>query len=121
MDQDWDTLQKIIRLYCHHFNPAKCTHDLYLKCSAIVSTRCFGWGLPTTFIAPIADSFNHHSECEHKLELINLKLQNEEKEKDMSQSYSNHSNRSPLSKLHKSLIETEESKDTAYHKLLKEY
>ena len=64
MDEDWVSLEKLLKLYSpDHFDLSKCNYELYKKCSAFISTRCFGWGLPSTILAPIADSFNHHAKC----------------------------------------------------------
>lgn len=75
LEEDWLIIQKIIRLYsAEHFNPRACTYKLYQRCACFVSTRCFGWGLPTTFIAPIADSFNHRSSNNNRIDVVNRKL-----------------------------------------------
>lgn len=61
MDEDWDMILKIFKIYDDHFDLAKCTFEVYKRYSAFIATRCFGWGLPTTIIVPLADSFNHSS------------------------------------------------------------
>ena len=38
-----------------------CNEELYKKCASFICTRCFGWGLPTTMLVPIADMLNHNS------------------------------------------------------------
>jgi len=68
-------LFKIIRLNApEHFNLKLCNFKLYQRCATFVSTRCFGWGMPTTFIAPIADSFNHSALSNNKIDIINRKF-----------------------------------------------
>ena len=57
-----------------HFNLEVCTYDLYKRCAAFISTRCFGWGLPTTIVAPIADSFNHSSKSSQVVDFVNKRL-----------------------------------------------
>jgi hypothetical protein len=52
----------------------KCTFDLYKRCSSFIATRCFGWGLPTTIVVPIADSFNHSAKTNNILDLVNKRL-----------------------------------------------
>lgn len=60
MEEEWLEMEKILSLYSPDvFDLAVCTKDLYLWCSTFISTRCFGWGLPTTIIAPLIDSLNH--------------------------------------------------------------
>ena len=74
-EEDWDLLFKVIRLYApEHFNLKVCNFKLYQRCATFVATRCFGWGLPTTFIAPIADCFNHSATANHKIDIVNRKL-----------------------------------------------
>ena len=60
MMTDWDIIHKLLRVYSPVvFDLAICTFDLYKRCASFISTRCFGWGLPCTVVAPISDSFNH--------------------------------------------------------------
>jgi len=33
----------------------------YIWAFSGVVTRCFGWGLPCTMMAPFADTINHHN------------------------------------------------------------
>ena len=33
----------------------------YIWAFCCVVTRCFGWGLPTTTMAPFSDTINHHN------------------------------------------------------------
>eukprot|EP00347_Sterkiella_histriomuscorum_P009137 403342378 len=74
-EEDWDMLFKILRLYApEHFNLRLCNQKLYQRCVTFVSTRCFGWGLPTTFIAPIADSFNHSALSSNRIDIVNRKF-----------------------------------------------
>jgi hypothetical protein len=39
-----------------------------------VTTRSFGWGLPSTVIAPISDSFNHLGTSPNTMDIINKVL-----------------------------------------------
>lgn len=64
MEDEWQQLSKILSLYSPDtFDLEVCTYDLYKWCSAFVESRCFGWGLPTTFLAPLLDGFNHQAGC----------------------------------------------------------
>lgn len=75
MEEEWEQLEKIIKLYSpDYFNSELCTFNLYKKVATFISTRCFGWGLPTTFLVPIADSFNHSSKFSNNIDLVNKRL-----------------------------------------------
>ena len=74
MDSDWDDLLKFMKVYPDIFDPSKCTFEEYKRFSSFISTRCFGWGLPTTFLAPIADSFNHNCSENNLIDFINKRL-----------------------------------------------
>jgi len=74
-EEDWNIISKLLKLYSPaHFDLSKCTYELYLHCSALISSRCFGWGLPTTIVAPIADSFNHSSHSSCSVDIVNKRL-----------------------------------------------
>ena len=74
MDEDWDMIVKIFKIYDDLFNISKCTYDVYRRYAAFISTRCFGWGLPTTILVPIADSLNHSPKCSNIIDLLNKRL-----------------------------------------------
>lgn len=75
MEDDWQMISKLMRIYSpQHFNLEVCTYQLYQRCAAFISTRCFGWGLPTTIVAPIADSFNHSSRSAQVVDFVNRRL-----------------------------------------------
>ena len=68
-------ISKLMKIYSpQHFDLSICTYDLYKHCSALIATRCFGWGLPSTIVAPIADSFNHHSKANTMVDIVNKRL-----------------------------------------------
>ncbi|CDW82727.1 set domain protein [Stylonychia lemnae] len=72
LEEDWQIIEKLIFLYSKdHFNTKVCSYQLYQRCACFVQTRCFGWGLPTTFVAPIADCFNHNSTSNNKIDIVN--------------------------------------------------
>ena len=74
-DSDWILVRRLISIYSPElFNMDFCSYDIYKRCATIIQTRCFGWGLPTTVIAPIADSFNHSPTCPNELDIINKRL-----------------------------------------------
>lgn len=74
-EADWLMLSKLLKIYSpQHFDLSRCTYDLYKHCSAFISTRCFGWGLPSTVLAPIADSFNHHAKASTQVDFVCKRL-----------------------------------------------
>lgn len=75
MDNDWTMVQKLLKIYSpDYFNLDVCTEELYRRCSTFIATRCFGWGLPTTIVAPIADSFNHSARSSQVVDFVNKRL-----------------------------------------------
>jgi hypothetical protein len=74
-EEDWSMISKLMKIYSpQHFDLKVCTYELYKHCSALIATRCFGWGLPSTIVAPIADSFNHHSQANTMVDIVNKRL-----------------------------------------------
>lgn len=75
MDTDWGIIRKLMQVYSPDlFNLDFCTEDLYRRCAAFVTTRCFGWGLPSSIVAPIADCFNHYPTCPNTMDIINKNI-----------------------------------------------
>ncbi|TNV79895.1 hypothetical protein FGO68_gene12039 [Halteria grandinella] len=75
METDWGIFRKLMQVYSpEYFDLDVCDERLYRRCAAFVTTRCFGWGLPSSIVAPIADSFNHHAVSPNSMELINKAL-----------------------------------------------
>ncbi len=74
MDRDWDVLVKLFKVYPEHFDLSVCNHQMYIRCASFISTRCFGWGLPTTIVAPMADSFNHQAITGNQIDIVHKKL-----------------------------------------------
>jgi hypothetical protein len=59
-ETDWGIMRKLMLVYSPEvFKLELCTYELYRRCACIITTRCFGWGLPSTIISPIGDCFNH--------------------------------------------------------------
>ena len=56
---EWIELSNVLALYPHIFPPSKYNSDLFYKFYSQVCTRCFGWGLPSTAMIPMADNHNH--------------------------------------------------------------
>ena len=74
-ESDWDMISKLLKLYSGQcFDPAKMTYSLYQRCATLVLTRCFGWGLPTTIVAPMIDQFNHSPLRSVYNDIINKRL-----------------------------------------------
>jgi hypothetical protein len=75
VEEDWGVVNKLLKIYSPSpFNLEICTYELYIRCTCFIATRCFGWGLPTTIVAPIADSFNHSSLSSSQVDILNKRL-----------------------------------------------
>ena len=57
--EEWTSLEKVLAKYPHVFPEGAITDKLFYKFYAQVCTRCFGWGLPSTSMIPMADNLNH--------------------------------------------------------------
>ena len=55
------------------FPPESITAEMFFKFYAQVCTRCFGWGLPSTSLIPMADNCNH-SDVTVVQEIINKQM-----------------------------------------------
>ena len=56
---EWIELSNVLALYPNIFPPSKYNSALFYKFYSQVCTRCFGWGLPSTSMIPMADNHNH--------------------------------------------------------------
>ena len=56
---EWALLSEVLSFYPHIFPPSQISSELFYKFYAQVCTRCFGWGLPSTSMVPMADNHNH--------------------------------------------------------------
>ena len=74
MLEDLNIIKILTQLYSPKHFKEVCTFDLYKRCASFVSTRCFGWGLPTTVVAPIADCFNHGPKSNNRIDFINKRF-----------------------------------------------
>jgi hypothetical protein len=61
MEQEFDMIYKLMRIYPEVFNLEIVNYEMYKKCSAFIVTRVFGWGLPTMMMVPLGDALNHSS------------------------------------------------------------
>ena len=57
--KDWESVMKIVKLYEDDYFPVEPTFEQFKWVTNMVSSRCFGHGLPTTMITPLADMCNH--------------------------------------------------------------
>lgn len=57
IELDYENVQKLKDLYPQHFGLV--TRDMFEWAIVFVTTRCFGWGLPSTMLVPLADALNH--------------------------------------------------------------
>lgn len=74
MDDDWEKMQKLVKIYPNYFEESKCTFEVFKRYSSLITTRCFGWGLPTSVLIPIADSFNHNPKSFCAIDIVNKRL-----------------------------------------------
>jgi len=76
MEDEWENeILKVLKVYSpEQFNLEVCTYEMYRRVSCFLSTRCFGWGLPTTLVVPIADSLNHSANSLTQVDLVNKRL-----------------------------------------------
>ena len=58
-EEDWEKTMNFFSIYPDFFDPARTNKDLYLWAMSTLASRCFGWGLPTTMMVPLADCLNH--------------------------------------------------------------
>lgn len=70
---EWLELRDVLRKYPEVFPESVVNSDLFYKFYAQVCTRCFGWGLPSTSMIPMADNCNH-SDVTVVQEIINTKM-----------------------------------------------
>ena len=71
--QEWSELDEVLSKYPDVFPPNSVTEQLFYKFYAQVCTRCFGWGLPSTAMIPMADNCNH-SDVTIVQEIINKEM-----------------------------------------------
>jgi hypothetical protein len=58
--EEFETFSKIVEVYPQHFpDPAKFTFDIFKWALSFLSQRCFGWGIGTTALVPLADMLNN--------------------------------------------------------------
>jgi hypothetical protein len=58
LDEEWTQLMCIFMKYPDVFK-FDLTYEMFTRFYAQVCTRCFGWHLPCTTMAPFADNINH--------------------------------------------------------------
>ena len=61
-DSEWEKLQSFLAQYPEHFDPTQVTKELYMWALGFVTSRAFGWGLPSTMLVPLADCLNHNND-----------------------------------------------------------
>ena len=59
LNREWTLLGEILSKYPDIFPQSSINPELFQKFYAQVCTRCFGWGLPSTAMIPMADNINH--------------------------------------------------------------
>ena len=73
LKKEWDELETLLREHPDIFPESVLKAELFYKIYAQVCTRCFGWGLPSTSMMPMADNFNH-SDVKTKKQVVNKKM-----------------------------------------------
>ena len=59
LESEWAEFCEMMGRYPDVFQASTIDPDLFYKFYAQVCTRCFGWGLPSTALIPMADNCNH--------------------------------------------------------------
>ena len=73
IEKEWLDMKAVLEAYPQHFSPELVDRSLFMRIFAQVCSRCFGWGLPSTSMIPMADNLNHsHVTCVN--ETINVKF-----------------------------------------------
>lgn len=73
LSEEWLLIKEVLDKYPDIFTPNVITSELYFKFYGLVCTRCFGWGLPSTSLIPMADNLNH-SDVDVSQEIINTDM-----------------------------------------------
>lgn len=64
IEKEWQDMKNVLTRYSEHFDAQLVDRGLFMRIFAQVCSRCFGWGLPTTAMIPMADNLNHsHGTC----------------------------------------------------------
>jgi len=64
IEKEWLDMKAVLEAYPQHFSPELVDRGLFMRVFAQVCSRCFGWGLPSTSMIPMADNLNHsHVTC----------------------------------------------------------
>ena len=79
---EWYMFKKVIRKYPWIFQERYINKDLFYNLYGQVCTRCFGYGLPSTTMVPMADNVNHSS-FSITNEIVNIKKHMEEDKEDL--------------------------------------
>ena len=73
VEEEWSETKKVLELYPEHFPPEKISKEMFEKAYNAVVSRCFGWCLPGTIMAPVADCINHYN-ADSQYEMLNTKM-----------------------------------------------
>lgn len=76
IEKEWQDMKSVLMTYPEYFSHELLDRQLFMRIFAQVCSRCFGWGLPTTAMIPMADNCNHsHGTCVN--ETINKDFQSD--------------------------------------------
>ena len=71
-DLQWQHLKEMLLKDYRRFKPLiDGWEDLWRRMYCLVCTRCYGYYLPYTFMAPVCDMFNHNHDNDNGLFVIN--------------------------------------------------
>lgn len=81
--REWYMFKKVIRKYNWIFADKYIDKELFFNLYGQVCTRCFGYGLPSTTMVPMADNINHTSTSVTN-EIVNIAKHVEEDQEDLN-------------------------------------
>ena len=73
-EETWEKLQNFFSIYPDYFDPERTDKGMYLWACSFLYTRCFGWGLPSTMVVPLADCLNHSNKSMVSFNLLEKNL-----------------------------------------------
>ena len=73
-EEDWEKTNNFFSIYPDFFNPESCNKELFLWAMSLLHSRCFGWGLPSSMLVPLADCLNHANRAPLSINLLEKNL-----------------------------------------------
>ena len=78
LETEWHMFKKVLTQYPKIFSKKLIDRGLFFNIYGQVCTRCFGYGLPSCSMVPMADNMNHNC-VDINVEIVNLGMQTEKK------------------------------------------